>query len=113
MQTESMEKSQLRRLAARSGAALDRHPALFVLVLAFAVTLAVEMASRHSLWQGIVFLFAHPIHIAANTAIVLTTLAIGVFFKNRCFLSPSLPLADSAHYRGDRAGRGGAGDYIC
>ena len=85
MQTESIEKKPLQRLAARSGAALNQHPALFVLVLAFAVTLTVEMASRHSLWQGIVFLFAHPIHIAANTAIILVTLAIGLFFRKRVF----------------------------
>ena len=85
MQTESIEKGPLRRLAARPVAALDQHPVLFVLVLAFAVTLAVEMASRHSLWQGIVFLFAHPINIAANMAIVLVTLAIGLFFRKRVF----------------------------
>ena len=85
METESIEKGPLRRLAARPVAALDQHPVLFVLVLAFAVTLAVEMASRHSLWQGIVFLFAHPINIAANMTIVLVTLAIGLFFRKRVF----------------------------
>ena len=85
MKTENIEKSPLQRLAMRSGAALDQHPVSFVLVLAFAVTLVVEMASRHSLWQGIVFLFTHPIHIAANMTIILVTLAIGLFFKKRVF----------------------------
>ena len=85
MKTENIEKSPLQRLAMRSGAALDQHPVSFVLVLAFAVTLVVEMASRHSLWQGIVFLFTHPIHIATNMTIILVTLAVGLFFKKRVF----------------------------
>ena len=85
MQTEITGKKPLRRLTARLDAALDRHPALFVLVLSFAVTLVVEMASRHSPWQGIKFLFTHPIHIAANASIILVTLVIGLFFKKRVF----------------------------
>ena len=85
MQTERIEKRPLRRFAVQSDAALDQHPVLFVLALAFAVTLAVEMASRHSLWQGIMFLFAHPIHIAANMTIILVTLAAGLFFRKRVF----------------------------
>ena len=85
MQTENTEKAPLKRAAARSGAAIDQHPALSVFVLAFVVTMMVEMASRHSLWQGIVFLFTHPINIAANMTIVLVTLAIGLFFRKRVF----------------------------
>ena len=85
METESIAKRPLRRLALQSGAALDQHPVLFVLGLAFAVTLAVEMMSRHSLWQGIVFHFSHPIHFAANMTIILVTLAAGLFFKKRVF----------------------------
>ena len=85
MQTESIEKNPFHRLAARLDAALDQHPALFVLALACTVTLVVEMASRHSFWQGIVFLFTHPINIAANMTIILVTLVIGFFFKKRVF----------------------------
>lgn len=85
MQTELTEKKPLRRLTKRLGAALEQHPGLFVLVLAFAVTLAVEAMSRHSLWRGVVFLFIHPIHFAVNMMIVLVTLAIGLFFRKRVF----------------------------
>ena len=85
MQTESIDKKPLHRLAVRSGAALDQHPALFVFILAFTVTLVVEMASRHSLWKGIGFLFLHPVHLAANMMIILVTFAIGLFFRKRVF----------------------------
>ena len=85
MQTYSIERKPLRRFTARLDAELDQHPFLFVLGLAFVVTLVVEMASRHSFWQGIVFLFTHPLHIAANITIILVTLAIGLFFRKRVF----------------------------
>ena len=85
MQTKSIDKSPLQRLTKRLGAALELHPGLFVLALAFAVTLVMEAMSRHSLWRGVVFLFVHPIHFAANMMIVLVTLAIGLFFKKRVF----------------------------
>ena len=89
MQTVNIETNPLRRLAKRLGAVLDQNPVLFVLVLAFVMTLVVEMASRHSPWQGTVFLFTHPIRFAANMTIILVTLVIGLFFG--CFLCPSLP----------------------
>lgn len=85
MQTKIIEEKPLQRLTKRLGTALEQHPGLFVLALAFAVTLAVEMMSRHSPLRGIGFLFTHPIHFAANMTIVLVTLAIGLFFKKRVF----------------------------
>lgn len=73
------------RLRAGLGSALEKHPAIFVFALAFVVTLAVEAASRHSLIKGIEFLFTHPIYFVVNMMFVLTTLAIGLFFKKRVF----------------------------
>ena len=85
IQTKNIDRSPLRQLKERLVAAFEQHPGLFVLVLAFEVTLAVETMSRHSLWLGIVFLFTHPIHFASNMMIVLVTLAIGLFFRKRVF----------------------------
>lgn len=64
---------------------LDKRPVTFVLALAFLLTLTVEMAGRHSLLEGITFLFTHPIHFAANMALILVTLGISLFFRRRVF----------------------------
>ena len=67
------------------GTALEKHPVIFTLALAFAVILMVEIASRHAIWKGVVFLFQHPVYFAINMESVLVTLAIGLFFKKRIF----------------------------
>ena len=85
MKTESIHIRLIQRFEKRLGMLLEQHPILFVFAMAFAVTLAVEVASRHSLWKGVVFLFTHPVHFTANMTIVLVTLAIGLFFKRRLF----------------------------
>ena len=88
MQTENERKKPwqyLTKLTKALDTALEKHPVIFVLLLAFTVTLAVEVASRHSLWKGLVFLFKHPGHFVINMAIILVTLMIGLFFKKRIF----------------------------
>ena len=85
MQTESKKPNPRQRAIEWLRAVYERHTFLFILVLAFSVELVVEMASRHSIWQGAVFLFTHPIHFAANMTIVLLTLSIGLFFRKRVF----------------------------
>lgn len=78
-------KYTIQQLIKKLGMVFDGHPVICVLALAFAVTLVVEMASRHSPLKGIVFLFTHPVNFIANMTIVLVTLAIGLFFKKRVF----------------------------
>lgn len=85
MQTENIEKGPLQQLTKQLGAVPGKYPLLFILAHAFSVTLVVEMASRHSPWQGILFLFSHPIHFAVNMMIVLVTFSIGLFFEKRTF----------------------------
>ncbi len=85
MPGEHTEKNSLRRLGGWLAQWLERRPILFTAALAFAVTLAVEAAGRHSLWQGLGFLAGHPVHFAVNWAIVAATLSIGLFFRRRAF----------------------------
>lgn len=85
MQTENERKKPLQHVTKWLSAALEKHPVIFIFLLACTVTLAVEVASRHSLWKGLVFLFTHPLHFVINMAIILVTLAIGLFFKKRIF----------------------------
>lgn len=85
MQTENERKKPLQYLTERLSTALEKHPVIFTILLAFTVTLAVEVASRHSLWKGLAFLFQHPLHFTINIAIILVTLVIGLFFKKRIF----------------------------
>ncbi len=74
-----------KNLQARSAAALEKHPVIYTVALSFAVTLLIEMASRHSPWKGIVFLFCHPLHFAAGMFIVLSTVSLAHLFKKRSF----------------------------
>lgn len=72
-------------LTEKLSAALEKHPIIFTLTLAFMIVLIVEIASRHSLMQGMKFIFTHPVYFLINLLIVLATLAIGIFFKKRVF----------------------------
>ncbi len=85
MKTLNAVKSFLKTLSDRLGRALDRHPVIFTVVLAFLLNLVIEMASRHSPWKGVVFLFTHPLNFAAGMLIVLTTVSLAHLFKKRAF----------------------------
>ncbi len=78
-------KKPLKSLAAWLGRELDSHPVIYTVCLAFAVTLVIEMASRHSVWRGVVFLFTHPLNYLTGMLIVLSTLSLAHLFKKRTF----------------------------
>ncbi len=72
-------------LRARSARAVEEHPVIYTVALSFAVTLFIEMASRHSPWKGVVFLFVHPLNFATGMLIILSTVSLGHLFKKRAF----------------------------
>ncbi len=88
MQTQTKEPNFLRRMTGRLRPAFSAHPYLSTAALALVLELALEMLGRHSPLQGVVFLFAHPVHFLANAGIIMTTLAVSHLFKRRNFFLP-------------------------
>lgn len=74
-----------KRLTEKLARAVEEHPVITTAALAFIETLFIEMASRHSLIRGFVFLFTHPLNFAAGMLIVLSTLSLAHLFKKRSF----------------------------
>ena len=74
-----------KRFTEKLARAVEEHPVITTVLLAFLETLVIEMASRHSLIRGLVFLFTHPLNFAAGMFIVLSTLSLAHFFKKRSF----------------------------
>ena len=67
------------------GKLFSKAPFIFTACTAVIVVLIVEMLSRHSVWQGFVFLFTHPVRYITNVMIVLATLSLSFLFKKRSF----------------------------
>ena len=67
------------------GKAFSKRPYIFTVCTAFVIVLIVEMLARRSIWQGFVFLFAHPVRFGANVLIVLATLSLSFLFSKRSF----------------------------
>lgn len=65
--------------------AFDRHPVTATVILAFLLTEFIEMVARRSPWDGIVFIFAHPVSFFTNMCIIMMTLSTAHFFKKRPF----------------------------
>ena len=59
---------------------------LTVVLLPFALTLAVEMISRGSFLEGFKFLFAHPVAFLVNGMIIACTVLIALLFRRRVFV---------------------------
>ena len=74
-----------KRFTEKLARAVEEHPVVTTALLAFLETLVIEMASRHSLIRGLVFLFTHPLNFAAGMFIVLSTLSLAHLFKKRSF----------------------------
>ena len=92
MPTAAAKKKPFKALTQKLNGLLDTHPVIFTAILAFLLTLLIEMISRHSPWKGLVFVFVHPINFLANYFIVLSTVSLGHFFKKRNFFITFLSL---------------------
>lgn len=99
METEKKEKRLSAEMLSKLYRKEEAHPVASTFVLAFLVTLAVETASRHSLFKGFGFLFTHPFCFFINMMIVLVPLSLAFFFQKRlfflavsavCWLAPGL-----------------------
>lgn len=88
MRIKTKENERVRRLMERLRRVFSPHPFLSTAALALVLTLALEILGRHSLVDGVVFLFAHPVHFLANAGIIMTTLAVSHLFKRRNFFLP-------------------------
>ena len=85
MQKTAAPRGFFKRLTEKPARAVEEHPVIATAALAFIETLVIEMASRHSLIRGFVFLFTHPLNFAAGMFIVLSTLSLAHLFKKRSF----------------------------
>ena len=65
---------------------LVAHPFTEIICLAMAINLVVEMLSRRSAIEGLMFLLAHPIMFALDTVIIMATLSLALIFKRRDFV---------------------------
>ncbi len=65
---------------------LDRHPVLFCVSVAIILYLIVEMLSRKSVADGIVYMVTNPAVFLYNSLIVMLTLSIAWFFKKKRFI---------------------------
>ena len=64
----------------------DRHPVLFCVSVAIILYLIVEMLSRKSVSDGIVYMVTNPAVFLYNSLIVMLTLSIAWFFKKKRFI---------------------------
>lgn len=63
-----------------------RRNLLCFLVLPFILNLVIEMMSRTSVIDGIVYMFTHPIPFICNTLIIMVTISVALLVKRRTFL---------------------------
>lgn len=65
---------------------VEKRPIVFCAVLAVILYLAVEMLSRRSVWQGIVYMVSDPLVFLYNSLIVMITLSIAWLFRKKRFI---------------------------
>lgn len=65
---------------------LERRPVLTTCVLALIIDLLIEILSRHSIVDGIVYMFTNPIVFLYNSMIIALTLSISQLFKRKTFV---------------------------
>lgn len=64
---------------------LQSRPALYAVYHSFIIYLVVEMLSRRSPVQGLMFLFDHPLVFLYNWILVMATMSVALLFKRRGF----------------------------
>lgn len=64
---------------------LDNHPLIFIICLSLLENLMIESLSRHSLFKGLYHLITSPGIFIYNSAIIMLTLSLALFFKRRVF----------------------------
>lgn len=78
-------KLQMKEKKRLSAAPFDR--ALFwrTAIVSLALTLAIEMFSRHSILDGVWFMLSSPANFCYNALIIFLTLSFALFFRHRLF----------------------------
>ena len=78
-------KLQMKEKKRLSAAPFDR--ALFwrTAIVSLALTLAIEMFSRHSILDGVWFMLSSPANFCYNALILFLTLSFALFFRHRLF----------------------------
>lgn len=64
----------------------EKRPVVFCAVLAAVLYLLVEMLSRRSVWQGIVYMVSDPLVFLYNCLIVMMTLSVAWLFRKKRFI---------------------------
>ncbi|MBR6739834.1 MAG: LTA synthase family protein [Clostridia bacterium] len=65
---------------------LETHPFLFILPTSALITLMLEMFSRRSVIEGLVYIFTDPLMFLANMLIVLLSLSVVILCRRRVFV---------------------------
>ncbi len=64
----------------------ERRPVLATCILALVLDLLIEILSRHSIVDGIVYMFTNPVVFLYNSMIIALTLSISQLFKRKTFV---------------------------
>lgn len=65
---------------------LDRKPVFTISIIALVINLLIEILSRHSIIDGIVYMFTNPVVFLYNAMIIVLTLSISQLFKRKTFV---------------------------
>ncbi len=65
---------------------LERKPVLTICILALIIDLLIEILSRHSVADGIVYMITNPVVFVYNSMIIALTLSISQLFKRKTFV---------------------------
>ena len=64
---------------------INNHYIVFTIVLSFILNLAIESGARHSIIEGVSYIFAHPLFFLYNVALLIFTFSIGLLCRKRIF----------------------------
>lgn len=64
----------------------NAHPFTEIFCLAMVINLVVEMFSRRSVIEGLMYLLAHPLMFSLDMVIIMATLSLALMFKRRDFV---------------------------
>lgn len=65
---------------------LERKPVFTICIIALILNLLIEILSRHSIIEGIVYMFTNPVVFLYNAMIIILTLSISQLFKRKTFV---------------------------
>lgn len=64
---------------------INNHYFIFTIVLSLILNVAIEIAARHSFFDGFKYLFTHPIFFLYNSVLIILSFSIALLFRKRIF----------------------------